>query len=114
MAAGGGQCARRGQDEAAGCLPPAEGQRLVHGRQIAFLTYKLAAEGIALERQREAYSSKTCCSCDAQHKPKGRTLTEFKRDWVQAQGRYLSQCYLTDFGEQVNVSCSLRSRQVAL
>ncbi len=31
-----------------------------HGRQIAFLTYKLAAAGIAIERQSEAYSSKTC------------------------------------------------------
>jgi putative transposase len=44
-----------------------------HGRQIAYLTYKLEAEGIALERQSEAYSSKTCCGCGAQNKPKGRT-----------------------------------------
>ncbi len=44
-----------------------------HGRQIAFLTYKLAAEGITLERQSEAYSSKTCCGCGVQNKPKGRT-----------------------------------------
>lgn len=44
-----------------------------HGRQIQYLTYKLAAEGIALERQSEAYSSKTCCGCGAQNKPKGRT-----------------------------------------
>ncbi len=43
-----------------------------HGRQIAYLTYKLAAAGIALERQGEAYSSKTCCGCGAQNKPKGR------------------------------------------
>jgi len=43
-----------------------------HGRQIAFLTYKLAAEGIALERQSEAYSSKTCCGCGAINKPTGR------------------------------------------
>jgi putative transposase len=44
-----------------------------HGRQIVYLTYKLEAEGIALERQSEAYSSKTCCGCGAQNKPKGRT-----------------------------------------
>lgn len=44
-----------------------------HGRQIQYLTYKLEAEGIALERQSEAYSSKTCCGCGAQNKPKGRT-----------------------------------------
>jgi putative transposase len=44
-----------------------------HGRQIAYLTYKLAAEGIALERQSEAYSSKTCCGCGAHNTPKGRT-----------------------------------------
>jgi putative transposase len=43
-----------------------------HGRQIAFLTYKLAAEGIALERQSEAYSSKTCPACGTHTKPKGR------------------------------------------
>src|SRR6266498_6032409 len=43
-----------------------------HGRQIAFLTYKLAAEGIALERQSEAYSSKTCPQCGAHNKPRGR------------------------------------------
>jgi putative transposase len=43
-----------------------------HGRQIAFLSYKLAAEGIALERQSEAYSSKTCCGCGASNKPTGR------------------------------------------
>jgi putative transposase len=54
----------------------ANGQQKVsgwsHGRQIAFLTYKLAAEGIALERQNEAYSSKTCCACGAINKPTGR------------------------------------------
>ncbi|MCG8347426.1 MAG: transposase [Chloroflexales bacterium] len=44
-----------------------------HGRQIAYLTYKLAAEGIALARQSEAYSSKTCCGGGAPNKPKGRT-----------------------------------------
>lgn len=44
-----------------------------HGRQIALLTYKLANEGIAVERQNEAYSSKTCCGCGAQNKPRGRT-----------------------------------------
>jgi putative transposase len=43
-----------------------------HGRQIAFLTYKLAAEGIAVERQSEAYSSKTCPQCGAHNKPNGR------------------------------------------
>jgi putative transposase len=43
-----------------------------HGRQIAFLTYKLAAFGIALERQSEAYSSKTCPCCGHHNKPKGR------------------------------------------
>jgi putative transposase len=44
-----------------------------HGRQVQYLTYKLAAEGIRVERQSEAYSSKTCCGCGAQNKPKGRT-----------------------------------------
>ena len=43
-----------------------------HGRQIAFLVYKLAAERIALERQSEAYSSKTCPVCGRHNKPKGR------------------------------------------
>jgi putative transposase len=43
-----------------------------HGRQIAFLVYKLAAEGIALSRQSEAYSSKTCPACGHHNKPKGR------------------------------------------
>ena len=43
-----------------------------HGRQIAFLTYKLEAEGIALQRQNEAYSSKTCPQCGTHTKPKGR------------------------------------------
>lgn len=44
-----------------------------HGRQIAFLIYKLAAVGITLNRQNEAYSSKTCCGCGAINKPRGRT-----------------------------------------
>jgi putative transposase len=44
-----------------------------HGRQLQYLTYKLEVEGIALERQSEAYSSKTCCGCGAQNRPKGRT-----------------------------------------
>lgn len=44
-----------------------------HGRQVAFLIYKLAAVGIALDRQNEAYSSKTCCGCGATNKPRGRT-----------------------------------------
>lgn len=43
-----------------------------HGRQIQYLDYKLAAESIGLERQNEAYSSKTCCKCGAINKPKGR------------------------------------------
>jgi len=43
-----------------------------HGRQIAYLTYKLAAEGIGLARQSEAYSSKTCPACGTRTKPKGR------------------------------------------
>src|SRR6266511_990576 len=43
-----------------------------HGRQIAFLTYKLAAEGITVERQSETYSSKTCPQCGAHNKPNGR------------------------------------------
>lgn len=43
-----------------------------HGRQIVFLTYKLAAEGIAIERQSEAYSSKTCPQCGRHNKPNGR------------------------------------------
>jgi putative transposase len=43
-----------------------------HGRQIAFLTYKLAAKGIALEQQSEANSSKTCPACGTHNKPKGR------------------------------------------
>ena len=44
-----------------------------HGRQIQYLEYKLAAESISLERQNEAYSSKTCCKCGAINKPNGRT-----------------------------------------
>lgn len=43
-----------------------------HGRQIQYLEYKLAAESISLERQNEAYSSKTCCKCGAINKPNGR------------------------------------------
>jgi putative transposase len=43
-----------------------------HGRQIAYLSYKLAAEGITLEQQNEAYSSKTCPCCGAHNKPRGR------------------------------------------
>lgn len=43
-----------------------------HGRQVDYLTYKLAAEGIRLDRQNESYSSKTCCKCGAINKPKGR------------------------------------------
>ena len=42
------------------------------GRQIRLLRYKLAAEGIALERQGEAYSSKTCPQCGARNTPSGR------------------------------------------
>lgn len=43
-----------------------------HGKQVDYLTYKLAAFGIALERQSEAYSSKTCPCCGTHNKPKGR------------------------------------------
>jgi putative transposase len=43
-----------------------------HGRQIAFLAYKLETEGITLERQSEAYSSKTCPQCGKHNKPNGR------------------------------------------
>lgn len=43
-----------------------------HGRQVDFLTYKLAAEGIKLNRISEAYSSQTCSKCGARHKPNGR------------------------------------------
>lgn len=43
-----------------------------HGKQVDYLSYKLAAEGIALERQSEAYSSKTCPCCGAHNKPNGR------------------------------------------
>jgi putative transposase len=43
-----------------------------HGRQVQYLTYKLEAEGIALERQSEAYSSKTCPNCGTHNKPHGR------------------------------------------
>lgn len=43
-----------------------------HGKQVDYLTYKLAAFGIALERQSEAYSSKTCPCCGAHNKPHGR------------------------------------------
>ncbi len=44
-----------------------------HGKQVDYLSYKLAAVGIALERQSEAYSSQTCPGCGTQNKPKGRT-----------------------------------------
>ena len=43
-----------------------------HGKQVDYLTDKLAAFGIALERQSEAYSSKTCPCCGTHHKPNGR------------------------------------------
>lgn len=43
-----------------------------HGRQLQYLAYKLDAEGVALERQGEAYSSKTCPHCGAHNKPHGR------------------------------------------
>jgi putative transposase len=43
-----------------------------HGRQLQYLTYKLAAFGIVLESQSEAYSSKTCPCCGAHNKPNGR------------------------------------------
>lgn len=43
-----------------------------HGKQASFLTYKLGAEGIALEQMNESYSSKTCCKCGSLNKPTGR------------------------------------------
>jgi len=43
-----------------------------HGKQLDYLTYKLAAFGIALEHQSEAYSSKTCPACGTHNKPHGR------------------------------------------
>jgi putative transposase len=43
-----------------------------HGKQVEYLSYKLAAAGIGLERQSEAYSSKTCPCCGMHNKPKGR------------------------------------------
>lgn len=43
-----------------------------HGKQIQFLTYKLAMESIGLDKQDEAYSTKTCPKCGALNKPKGR------------------------------------------
>lgn len=43
-----------------------------HGKQVDYLTYKLAEAGIALERQSEAYSSQTCPCCGTHNKPKGR------------------------------------------
>lgn len=43
-----------------------------HGKQVDYLTDKLAALGIALERQSEAYSSKTCPACGTHNKPHGR------------------------------------------
>ncbi len=43
-----------------------------HGKQGDYLTYKLAAAGIVLERQSEAYSSKTCPCCGNHNKPDGR------------------------------------------
>ncbi len=43
-----------------------------HGKQVQYLIYKLSTEGIALERQNEAYSSQTCPKCGALYKPKGR------------------------------------------
>lgn len=43
-----------------------------HGKQIDLLTYKLAMESIGLDKQDEAYSTKTCPKCGALNKPKGR------------------------------------------
>ena len=43
-----------------------------HGKQVDYLSYKLAAFGIALQRQSEAYSSKTCPCCGTHNKPNGR------------------------------------------
>ncbi len=44
-----------------------------HGKQINYLIYKLAAEGIDLEQQNESWSTKTCCQCGMINKPSGRT-----------------------------------------
>ncbi len=43
-----------------------------HGRQVQYLGYKLAAAGIELEQQNEAWSTKTCCKCGAINRPNGR------------------------------------------
>lgn len=43
-----------------------------HGRQIQYLSYKLAAEGITLHEQSEAYTSQTCPHCGKRNKSEGR------------------------------------------
>lgn len=43
-----------------------------HGKQVDYLTYKLAEDGIELARQDESWSSKTCPCCGAINKPNGR------------------------------------------
>ena len=43
-----------------------------HGKVRTYTEYKAEAEGIAVELQGEAYTSKTCPSCGHRHKPRGR------------------------------------------
>ncbi|WPQ59494.1 zinc ribbon domain-containing protein [Paenibacillus polymyxa] len=42
------------------------------GQQVRYLTYKLQAQGIAVTKVNEAYSTQTCPVCHQRHKPKGR------------------------------------------
>ena len=46
-----------------------------HGKIRASVTYKAAAEGIALALQDEHYTSQTCPQCGHRHKPRGRVYT---------------------------------------
>lgn len=43
-----------------------------HGKVCWYVKYKAAAEGIAVVLQDERYTSQTCPSCGARHKPRGR------------------------------------------
>jgi putative transposase len=43
-----------------------------HGKIRRYVTYKAEAEGIAVQLADEAYTTQTCPSCQARHKPKGR------------------------------------------
>jgi putative transposase len=80
-----------------------------HGQQVEYLTYKLEAAGIILERQREAYSTQTCPKCGALHKPKGRTYRcpgcgfVAPRDSVGACNQE-SQALFNRFGHVVPIS----------